>query len=105
MQEPQEKKTEYNEKDTDDEMLSGKASRNDKLHEIEPSNCNEKSSNQILIISNESLSDYLKNKLLPVAPKRQGKRQTDKMPFALTSDVYVDLLNKQNIKKQVVEAD
>lgn len=37
---------------------------------------------------------------LPDVPKRQGKRQIEKLPFALTSDQYVQQIKAKQLKKQ-----
>lgn len=59
---------------------------------------------KIDIISNVLLSDYLKTKKLPDPPKRQGKRQTEKTPFALTSNCYLEIIKAKQRKKQEEEA-
>ncbi|KAL4721068.1 hypothetical protein ACJJTC_019363 [Scirpophaga incertulas] len=69
------------------------------LRKIQPSN-----KQNIIITSNESLSDYLKKKMIPALPKRQGKRQTEKVPFALTSEYYIQMIKAKELKKLEDEA-
>jgi hypothetical protein len=62
------------------------------------------SNKKINIISNEPLSEYLKKKSTICSPKRKGKRQTEKLPFALTSNYCVELMKEKITKKQEEEA-
>ncbi|CAG4962101.1 unnamed protein product [Parnassius apollo] len=40
----------------------------------------------------------------PLSPKRQGKRQIERLPFALTSDQYVERIKAKQLKKIEEEA-
>lgn len=70
---------------------------------IEPipstSRCTEPSK-KITVLSSVSLSDYLKKKMWPGSPKRKGKRQTERVPFALTSDDYLRIMQEKTTKKE-----
>lgn len=56
------------------------------------------SSSKITILGNEDFKEYLK-KIQPISPKRKGKRQVERLPFALTSDNFVQIIKTKNQKK------
>ncbi|CAG5018762.1 unnamed protein product [Parnassius apollo] len=64
----------------------------------QPSTSKQVTYSTVSIISNVSLTEYLKQNL-PLSPKRQGKRQIERLPFALTSDQYVERIKSKTVKK------
>ncbi|CAG5049945.1 unnamed protein product [Parnassius apollo] len=64
----------------------------------QPSTSKQVTYSTVSIISNVSLTEYLKQNL-PLSPKRQGKRQIERLPFALTSDQYVERIKAKQLKK------
>ncbi|CAG4936559.1 unnamed protein product [Parnassius apollo] len=69
----------------------------------QPSTSKQVTYSTVSIISNVSLTEYLKQNL-PLSPKRQGKRQIERLPFALTSDQYVERIKAKQLKKIEEEA-
>lgn len=57
-------------------------------------------SKAIKVISDVPLEDYLKTRFWPETPKRKGKRDTEKMPFAITSAAYMEMIRSKNELKE-----